>query len=101
MLAKRLAIAVLLAKGYQYKTIQEILKVSKPTIALVNLSLRYEGKGYKKFVEQILKEEKMSEFWAKAGDLVLGTMVHGKGSGPWRYLRQELRDRRWRKKTEI
>lgn len=101
MLAKRLAIAVLLAKGYQYKAIQGILRVSKPTVALVNLSLKYEGKGYKKFVEQVLKEEKMSEFWAKVGDLILGTMAQGKGSGHWRYLRHELRRKRYQKQVAI
>ncbi|PJE70037.1 hypothetical protein COU97_01860, partial [Candidatus Shapirobacteria bacterium CG10_big_fil_rev_8_21_14_0_10_48_15] len=33
MLAKRLSIAVLLAKGYDYRSIREILHVSPPTIA--------------------------------------------------------------------
>src|SRR5579864_5286067 len=46
MLAKRLAIAVLLAKGYRYESIKEALKVSQETIARVAMSLTYKGEGY-------------------------------------------------------
>jgi TrpR-related protein YerC/YecD len=101
MLAKRLAIAVLLTKGYFYKTIQEIIRVSTPTIAMVSLSLKYKGKGFKSFTSQILKEEKSNEFWDKIEDLVLGTLSNVKGGKPYRYLKEELRKNKQRQKTPL
>ena len=101
MLAKRLAIAVLLAKGYTYESIQEILRVSRPTIGMVSLSLRYKGAGYKNFVKKVLREKKTEMFWDKVEDLVLGALSHGKGSASWRYIRQERRKEKWKKKTEM
>lgn len=101
MLAKRLAIAVLLAKGYQYGSIQEILRVSKPTIAMVNLAFKYKGAGYKKFVAKVLGEEKIGEFWEKAQDLVLGTLSKGTRGADWRHLHYEIKRKRWKKRTGI
>jgi len=40
MLAKRISIALLLAKGYTYNIICELLKVTPPTVASVNIKLR-------------------------------------------------------------
>ncbi|MBI5465447.1 hypothetical protein HY946_02445 [Candidatus Gottesmanbacteria bacterium] len=92
MLAKRLSIAVLLAKGYDYQEIRKILRVSPPTIAQVAISLKYAGKGYKNVVERILREEKMVEFWQKVDDVIHDTIPpYGKN---WSYWRKE----RWQKK---
>jgi len=101
MLAKRLAIAVLLTKNYSYKAIQEILRVSSPTIAMVNLSLKYKGKGFKTFTEQLLKEEKNNKFWEKVQDLILGAMSNVKGGKSWRYLREETRRKKQNQKTPL
>ena len=102
MLAKRLSIAVLLLKGYPYESILEILRVSKPTIANVNRSLKYKGTGYKKFAKRVLKEEKMAEFWKKVEDSVLGALSKGgKGTGSWRYLHHEIRKKRRKKHTPV
>ena len=102
MLAKRLSIAVLLLKDYPYDSIQEILRVSRSTVADVNRSLKYKGKGYKKFAKRILKEEKTAEFWEKVEDLVLGTLSKGgKGTGSWRYLHHEAKKKRRKKHTPI
>ena len=101
MIAKRLATAVLLIKGYEYKDIQDVLHVSKPTIANVNIAMKYEGKGYKKFAERIFKEEKMSKFWEGVGDMALDAFSRGKGGGTWRYIHQELKKKRRKKQTPI
>jgi len=101
MLAKRLGIGVLLVKGYSYGTIQEILRVSKSTIADVNTSLRYKGKGYKAFTKKVLQEEKMAQFWEKVEDLVLGAFSKGTRGSGWRHLHQELKRKRWKKRTPI
>jgi uncharacterized protein YerC len=91
MLAKRLSIAVLLAKGYDYRQIQKILHVTPPTIASVNLSLKYTGQGYKRVVEKIIHGEKMEEFWQKVDD-VIADLVPPKGRN-WSYWRKG----RWQK----
>lgn len=101
VLAKRLGIALLLAKGYSYEEIEKILRVSKPTIATVNMTLKYKGRGYKSFVEKILREQKFRKAWEKIEDLVLGALSHGKGSGSWRYLHKEIKKKRWKKKTSL
>lgn len=85
MLAKRLSIAALLSKGYGYGSIMEVLRVTPPTIANVSLLLKYSGKGYKKAVERISKEEKMNAFWEKIED-ILAKVPHAKGSD-WSYQR--------------
>lgn len=93
MLAKRLSIAVLLAKGYSYTAIRKILRVSQTTIADVNVFLRYAGKGYKRVVERILAAEKQEEFWQKI-DNVLSETIPPKGRN-WFYWRKEREARKW------
>ncbi|MDO8621412.1 MAG: Trp family transcriptional regulator [Candidatus Levybacteria bacterium] len=87
MLSKRLAIAVLLAKGHNYPAIAEILRVTPSTIASVSLRLKYSGKGYKKVVERILAMENQDNFWQKVED-VLTKIPKSKGSN-WVYQKQE------------
>jgi len=86
MLAKRLTIAVFLAKGYSYPSIKQILRVTPTTIATVSLSLKYSGNGYKKMVEKILSDEKKNNFWQKIED-ILATVPKAKGSD-WSYQRK-------------
>ncbi|MFH1833318.1 MAG: Trp family transcriptional regulator [Candidatus Levyibacteriota bacterium] len=94
MLAKRLSIAVLLEKGYRYPSIGNILRVTPPTIASVSISLKYSGKGYKKAVEKILRDEKISEFWQKVEDM-LAKIPPSKGS-TWSYYRRKHEERKWK-----
>lgn len=92
MLAKRLSIAVMLAKGYDYNQIIKILRVSPSTISGIAISLKYAGVGYKKVVEKILREEKIEEFWGKVDDVINGTVPpYGQN---WSYWNKE----RWQKK---
>lgn len=79
MLAKRLSIAVLLAKGYSYPSISGILRVTPRTIASVSVTLKYRGKGYRKAVEKILSDEKMNDFWEEIEDFI-GGLPPTKGS---------------------
>lgn len=74
MLAKRLAIAILLAKGYQYETIKNILKVSQETIARVNITLNYQGEGYKMVVGKALRDEKLENLFEKIENTVIEIM---------------------------
>lgn len=63
MLSKRLAIAFMLMKGYDYASINERLKVSDPTIWNVKISLVHRGKGYKMAIQNIMGREKWEKFW--------------------------------------
>lgn len=63
MLAKRLAIAFMLIKNYDYESINTRLKVSDPTIWNVKTSLSYKGKGYKLIIEKIMSKERWEKFW--------------------------------------
>ena len=72
MLVKRLAIAILLTKGYTYEMIDETLKVSHPTIMKVSLGLKYGiNNGYKKVVDNYLKNEKREESIDKIEEILL------------------------------
>lgn len=62
VLAKRLAIAVLLNRGYGYESIMEIVKVSDGTIAKVAMVLKNDS-GYKIAISKIAKSETSRAFW--------------------------------------
>ncbi|GIW57450.1 MAG: hypothetical protein KatS3mg083_395 [Candidatus Dojkabacteria bacterium] len=92
MLAKRLAIAVMLAKGYDYQSIKAILHVTPSTIASVSIRLKYAGKGYKKTVEKILQEGKINDFWQKV-DLIISSIPQSKGTNRYQH-KQELENKK-------
>ena len=47
MIAKRLAIAILLDRGYEQRTVGSIMKTSLTTVNQVNYWLKNKGKGYR------------------------------------------------------
>jgi len=84
MLAKRLAIVVLLGKGYDYRGIREILKVTPGTVSGVNLKLKYGGRGYKRVVEKLLQEEKIEKLFEKIDEVLFQTLPpKGKSWREW------------------
>lgn len=103
MFAKRIAIAFLLLKAYKYRTISGILRVSLTTIASVNLSLRHGRGGYEKILNKIAAEEKLGDFFSGIIEKILAApAASGKGGAMWRYLRDEVKkERRKRKRTLI
>lgn len=95
MLAKRLAIAFLLEKDYDFRAISKILRVSLTTVARVNLARKYGGEGYRRMMKKLLHEEQVNDFLLKAAETLTGMVGQGgKGSGGWRYLHQELKKKR-------
>lgn len=76
MFAKRLAAAVMIAKGNDYQTIRRVLKISPPTIAKMSFRIRYEGEGLKPVIESILKKDAAKILWEEVKDLL---DVPGKG----------------------
>jgi len=68
MLAKRLAIVLMVLKGYNHRQISESLKVSTATVSSMVMWLRYEGKGYRQVLNKVIKKETLKEFWHKIHD---------------------------------
>jgi len=90
MLAKRLAIIVLLAKNQSYGDIRRILRVTPSTIAKMGLKLKYEGKGLKPVVKDIFEKESQIILWKEiAGIFDLPTKASLRS--PERYKRTEKR----------
>ncbi len=97
MFAKRLAIGLLLAKKYDYHQISRILRVSTTTVG--NVSSRYKfGKSYRQVIEDLLKDEENEKFWLKLGEEIASVgSIGNKGTSGWRYLKQELKNKRLKK----
>ena len=94
MLSKRLAIAFLLEKKYEFRQISRILRVSLTTVAKVSMMRKYGGEGYQKIINKILREEQVKDFLEKVGESLTEVVSKGKGSATWRYLNQELKTKR-------
>ena len=102
MLAKRLAIAFLLEKDYDYRTIQKIIRVSTGTIAIVNLSLHHGSKGYKKLISKIVQQEKLTGFFETSIIKVLSAPATlEKGGGAWTYLKRKAEEQKQRNKKSF
>lgn len=62
MFAKRLAIAVLLAKGYDFISVSKTLKVSTATVLKVNVWINHSNGAFKKVIEKIIEKENSDDF---------------------------------------
>lgn len=99
MLAKRLAIAFLLEKGHDYRTIQRIIKVSSGTITSVNISRHHGSEGYKRVIEKILKEESLIKLLdAAVVKLLSAPSTLEKGKGAWTYLKRQAEEKKKKNK---
>jgi uncharacterized protein YerC len=91
MLAKRVAIAIMIKKGYEHETIRSILKVSRSTVSAVNGKMLLGGKGYNQILDKIIKSEKMEAVLTKIEDTVLKALSYGSGKGGavvWKEIRK-------------
>jgi len=97
MLAKRLAIGLLLSKEYTYAEIKKILRVSSTTIGVAALRLKHGG-TYKKVIDKLVNDDKFKEFWSEVGEKIASVAAAGRSkSDSWIYLRKELRKKRLEK----
>lgn len=71
VLSKRLAVAVMLRKGYDYKKIREVLKVTPGTIARISYWIKFSKKGFLKIADSIVGDEKNEDFWNEVGNTVV------------------------------
>jgi len=93
MLAKRLAIAFLLEKNYDYRAIQKIIRVSSGTINSVSTTRQLGSEGYKKLIAKIIKEEKLVDLLETAVVKVLSAPAAVEPKrGTWTYLKRQLED---------
>ena len=88
MLAKRLAISILLAKKYTYEEIVDVLKVSPVTIGTISLWLKKEGKAFQKSINRILVQQKQEEFWDNLEKFFSNILPPAKGTN-WKAVRSE------------
>lgn len=88
MLAKRVGIALLLKKKYQYQQIQDYLKVSKGTIAKVAEILASSDQESQTVLNNILKDKQISQVLGKI-DYFINGMLPPKG-GNWKEWRKQL-----------
>lgn len=65
VLAKRLAIALLIRKEYDWRDIQYLLHVSTSTISRVANWLDREGSGVKPILDKLILEERIAKFLKK------------------------------------
>jgi len=65
MLAKRLAIAMMIHEGFQYQDIKFILHVSTATISRVASWMDHGGSGVERALDKLIKEEHAQVFWKK------------------------------------
>lgn len=63
MIAKRLAMALLLARGWDQEAISRYLKVSTATVQTIKRVLATGALGYKKVILQIEKDENWGQMW--------------------------------------
>ena len=95
MIAKRIAIAALLMRGYGYEAIQNILKVSDATVAKVSRALN-SNQGYKIIINKIAKSEAYKEFWQDVEKLLLNLVPRKNPYAPPTFEERQ-RDKRNRK----
>lgn len=82
MLQKRLAIALLLDKGYDQRAIHRIMKVSVATVNAVNYWLKNQGKGYRIVISRMRKEEQFVAHLEKFDNLLKEFFSLGKSIYP-------------------
>lgn len=95
VLSKRLAIALLLIKGYDYNSICGILKVTPNTIARTAFWVNHKGKGFNTVLSKIIQDEKWEDFWNKVAYAAGRVTILQKGTN-WSRRRGEL-EREYRK----
>lgn len=96
MLAKRLSIAVLLAKNYDARSICKILKVSLNTVTNMNLWIKH-NKGYlNQVAESLIREEQNEEFWNKV-EYLAGRTTIPFTTGNWSTRRKNVEIQRIKK----
>ena len=91
VLSKRIAIAFMLKKDYNYEIIKSVLRVSQSTVSIVNLKLKYSGKGYHQILDKILLQEKIKAGFDQVENFILENLSRGRGKGTsfWKEIKRK------------
>lgn len=99
MLSKRLAISFLLERNYDYRTIQQILKVSTGTITSVNMARKLGSEGYKKVISKIMRKETLVKILEDSVIKLLSAPASlERGNGTWTYLKNQAKKNKFKNK---
>ncbi len=93
MLAKRAAIALLLAKKYNQRTIANFLRVGLETVSKVCRVMQKGTGGYKLVVSGIIRNEKLTGFLEKIDDALAEFFKPHRDWSSWRKARWEAKIR--------
>lgn len=63
MMAKRIAMALLLSRGWQHDAISHYLKVSTSTVAILKNRLKTTGQGYAHIIKEIESDQEWEQIW--------------------------------------
>ena len=89
MVVKRIAVVIMLARGYQAESIKDILKVSNSVIASSRARMGMMSENTKKKIDKILLKRKIKDFFTKV-ELVLGVVPpKGRDWTDWRKQRRK------------
>jgi len=85
MIEKRLAVAILLLRGWKYDAIKDFLKVSNSTINNVRSNMERGGRGFRFIVEHLEKKKSLGKIIRKS-EKSFGIMPPIVGRGRWAFL---------------
>ena len=87
MLAKRLAITIMLERGYPFQVISRSLKVSEATISVMRDRIDRGGRGFKNILEKLEKDRSIEKL-LKILDTIISAfaMPPIAGKGRWKFL---------------
>ncbi len=96
MFVKRFAIPILYEKGYTYREISDILKVSTGTVSRIVIFYN-SSKQFKDLVKRLLEEEKIKKFLLDLGDIIASAAgVGGAKASSWFALKKEIKKKKAR-----
>lgn len=101
MIAKRLFVAILLARGLTYEAIGEVLKVSPTTIYAVNHNLKCGKDGYMNVINKIIRHEKVEAFLDNIEELLLKMFPKKYGSLAFLSKQQEGKELYQRRRKRL
>lgn len=87
MFSKRLAAALLIAKGHSYQSIRSVLKISPTTLAKISTKVKFDGEGLNIVIENILRRQESEIFW-KGLESLIDTPSKGTLRSPSRLKRK-------------
>ncbi len=91
MLAKRLAIALLLLKKYDQRAVSSILKVSLTTVNKISRALQKGTGGYGMVIAALVRQERFRAFLEKLDDMLADFVTVGRKMPHWRRERWEAK----------